>query len=97
MILPKEPYGKYMVGFVTSGHGTVFDLVKRLAGVLDVDAFENYWVTIPARPVAAKHGGLDTLPSRVGMAYAALDVGPSKHLAKGEVFVKQDFRKGASR
>lgn len=89
--------GKHHVGFVTTAHGTPYDLVQRLFHVLEVDAFENYWVTIPARPVAAKYGGIDTLPSRVGMAYAALDAGPSKHLARREVLVKKNFRKGAPR
>jgi hypothetical protein len=89
--------GKHHVAFVTTAYGTPSKLMERLASVLEVDAFENYWVTIPAKPVAAKFGGIDALPFRVQMAYAAVDAGPSKNFAKREMLVVQNFSKGAPR
>ncbi|RWA66848.1 hypothetical protein [Mesorhizobium sp.] len=88
-------HGKRHAAFVTIRYGTPAELVERFRHLLEVDAFENYWALIPLKPTAGKFGGLDSLPSRIKFAYAALQAGPAKNFAQSKVFVKERYRKRA--
>ncbi|CAN7290060.1 hypothetical protein [Mesorhizobium sp. LjNodule214] len=85
--------GKRHAAFVTIRYGTPTELVERFRNWLEVDAFENYWALIPLKPMAGKYGSIDSLPSRIKFAYAALQAGPAKNFAQSKIFVKERYRK----
>lgn len=90
-------HGKRHIGFVITSYGTPKALVDRISRELDADSFENWFVFIPLRNVVSKYGGIDALATRINLAYAALQRGPSHHLQKSHIFVEERDRKSAPR
>lgn len=88
-------HNKRHIGYVVITGETAQQLVDRLAFVLDVDNFTDYTAVPVLGNPAGKHGGFNSLVTRIRLAYAALQSGPSKQFAKSHILVKQRGRKSA--
>lgn len=84
---------KRHIGFVLVSKETPQDLVNRLGPVLEVDCFEDYFaVAVLGRP-AGKHGGMNSLVTRVNFAFTAIENSPTKYLSDSQSSVVQSLGK----
>lgn len=89
-------HNKFHIAFIVMTRETPQQLVDRLSPVLEVDRFTDYTAVGVLGKPAGKHGGFNSLVTRITLAYAALNAGPSKHLEKREVLVPQRLGKRTS-
>ncbi|MBM2715425.1 hypothetical protein JQK88_30315 [Mesorhizobium caraganae] len=88
-------HDKRHIGYVIITGETAQELVDRLAFVLDADNFTDYTAVPVLGNPAGKHGGFNSLVTRVRLAYAALQSSPAKQFAKSQILVEQRGRKSA--
>ncbi|RWD60444.1 MAG: hypothetical protein EOS36_21060 [Mesorhizobium sp.] len=88
-------HNKLHLGYVIVTSETAQELVDRLARVLEVDNFTDYIAVPVLGNPAGKHGGFNSLVTRVRLAYAALQSSPAKQFAKSQILVEQRGRKSA--
>ena len=96
---PLDPamHDKRHLALVIQTQETPAELMQRLRNVLDVDAINNYWALIPNRNVVSKYGGLDSLATRVKMAYQViLNTTQTQDVREGHLGVGKNFRRNAS-
>lgn len=90
-------HDKRHIGFVMMTNEDPQELLDRLRPVLEVDNITNYTAVIPLGKAAGKHGGMNSLVTRVNWAYSVLQGGPAKYLRDSQTFIVPDGRKSAPR
>jgi hypothetical protein len=88
-------HDKRHIGYVVITTDTAQQLVDRLSHVLEADSFTDYTAVPVLGNPAGKHGGFNSLVTRIKLAYAALQSGPSKQFAQSQILVEQRGRKSA--
>jgi len=82
-------HDKRHMAFVIRTNESPQQLVDRLRHSLDDDSITNCWAVIVNRNVACRDGGLDSLKTRVGMAYEQIrSAAKPQHVPNGQVFKK---------
>ena len=90
-------HDKRHIAFVLMTMEEPAELLERLGPVLEVDNFTNYTATLVLGKAAGKHGGLNSLVTRVNSAFAVLNGGPAKYLRDSQTVIVPNFRERAPR
>lgn len=88
---------KRHIGFVMVTNEEPEELLERLRAVLEVDNFVSYTAAIVLGKAAGKHGGLNSLVTRINWAFAILNGGPAKYLRETQTTFVPDHRKRTPR
>ncbi|MER9670543.1 hypothetical protein [Mesorhizobium sp. M0203] len=90
-------HDKRHIAFVLTTNEEPAELLERLRPALEVDNFTNYTATLVLGKASGKHGGLNSLVTRINSAFAVLNGGPAKYLRDSQTFIEPNFRKSAPR
>lgn len=88
---------KRHIGFVLTTQEEPQELLERLRSVLEVDNIMDYTATIVLGKASGKHGGLNSLVTRVNSAFAVLNGGPAKYLRDSQTVIVPNLRQSAPR
>jgi hypothetical protein len=75
-VLKPAMHSKHHVAFVITTGETPRQLVARIAQALDQECFIDWWAFSAMRNTVGKFGNLDSLTSRVELAYATISAQP---------------------
>jgi hypothetical protein len=90
-------HDKRHIAFVFTTMEEPAELLERLGPVLEVDNFTNYTATLVLGKAAGKHGGLNSLVTRINSAFAVLNGGPAKYLRNSQTIIVPNFRQSTPR
>ncbi len=90
-------HDKRHIAFVLLTREEPDELLERLRPVLEVDNFTDYTAAIVLGKAAGKHGGLNSLVTRINSGYAVLQGGPAKYLRESQTLIVPDRGKSAPR
>lgn len=90
-------HDKRHIGFVMVSRETPSELLERLGPVLEVDCFTNYFAVLVLGKPAGKHGGMNSLVTRINLAFAAIENSPTKYLTESQTTFEQRLGKRAPR
>lgn len=88
---------KRHIGFVLTTNEEPQELLDRLRSALETDNIVDYTATFVLGKAAGKHGGLNSLVTRINAAYAVLQNGPSKYLRESQRLIEPDIGQRAPR
>lgn len=88
---------KRHIAFVLTTNEEPQELVDRLRPALETDNIVDFTATLVLGKAAGKHGGLNSLVTRINAAYAVLDGGPAKHLRDTQRLIVPEVRERALR